>query len=76
MSTDHARRRIPLLLWPLVLAWRLVTLVANLTGILLALGLGLLLMMVGLACCATFVGAIVGIPLFILGFLLLLRALY
>ncbi len=76
MSATHVRRHRPLLLWPVVLMWRLVTLFANLTGILLALVLGLVFMMIGLAFCSTIVGAIVGIPLFLFGFLLLLRGLY
>ena len=76
MSAVQTRRRIPLLLWPVVLLWRLVTFIANLTGILMAIVLGLLLMMVGLFLIYTFIGAIIGIPLFILGFFLLLRGLY
>lgn len=70
------KRRIPLLLWPVVLAWRFVTMIANLTGILLAILLGLVFMMVGWFLISTIVGAIVGIPLFIFGLLLLIRGLY
>ena len=76
MSQAIPRRRTPLLFWPIILLWRLVTCIANLTGILLAILLGVIFMIIGLAFCATFVGAIIGIPLFILGFLLLLRGLY
>jgi hypothetical protein len=70
------QQRKPLLLLPIVWSWRLVTFVASMTGIVLALILGLLFMMVGLAFASTFIGAFVGIPIFILGFLLLIRALY
>jgi len=77
MTEGHIRtRRTPLILWPLKLLWGLVTFIANLTGILIALILGALLMIIGLALIATFAGAIVGIPLFIIGFLLVLRGLY
>ncbi|NUN70578.1 MAG: hypothetical protein HUU02_12810, partial [Bacteroidetes bacterium] len=47
------RRRTPLLLLPLVGLWRLVTGVAKLTGIVLALILGVLFMLVGAALTAT-----------------------
>ena len=62
--------------WPVVLLWRFVTFVANLTGILLALGLGIGLMMLGVLFTSTFFGAVLGIPLFVVGFLLVVRALY
>jgi hypothetical protein len=76
MSHAGAWKPRSLLLWPIILLWKLVSFVVTLTGILLGLGLGVLFMILGLALTATFVGAIVGIPLFILGFMLLLRALY
>ena len=70
------RRRIPWWAWPIVLLWRLVTAIVKLTGILLALLIGLAGMMVGVALCMTFFGAVVGIPIFIVGLLFTLRALY
>ncbi|MBI2434444.1 MAG: hypothetical protein HYV26_16425 [Candidatus Hydrogenedentes bacterium] len=76
MSAVELRRRRPLLLWPLILLWRLVTALEKMIGIALLLLIGLVLMVAGLALCATFVGAILGIPLFLLGFLLVLRGLY
>jgi hypothetical protein len=75
MSTVVKQRR-PVWTWPIIGLWRLVTFVANLTGILLALFLGLVLMVVGSVFCATIFGAVVGIPLFVVGFLLVIRALY
>ena len=74
MTTTTKRR--PLFHWPVILMWRLATKVASLTGILLALGLGLLLMIVGMVFIQTFIGAIIGIPLFAFGFLLVIRGLY
>ena len=70
------RRRTPIVFFPIVWLWRFVTFLANLTGILLGLALGLGLMVIGLALTWTVIGAVLGIPLFILGFMLLLRALY
>lgn len=70
------KRRTPLLLWPVVLCWRFVTMIANLTGILLAILIGLVLMIVGWFLISTIFGAFIGIPLFIFGLLLLIRGLY
>ncbi len=75
MSTP-VKKRTPLLLWPVVLCWRFVTMVANLTGILLAILLGIVFMMIGWFLISTVIGAFIGIPLFIFGLLLLIRGLY
>lgn len=71
----HHRRR-PLWLWPIVLLWRLVTGIAKVTGIVVALAVGSVLMLTGYLLTGTIIGAIIGLPLFFLGFLLVLRALY
>jgi hypothetical protein len=68
--------RVPLLLWPFWAIWRLVTLILELTGRLVAAVLGLVLMIVGVLLTVTVVGAIVGIPLLLFGFLLLLRGIF
>ena len=75
MSAPTKRRR-RLLRWPVILAWRFVTMVANRTGILLAILLGIVFMMVGWILISTIFGAFIGIPLFIFGLLLLIRGLY
>ena len=72
----HRRRRVPLLLWPVVLAWRFVTMIANLTGILLALLIGAVLMIVGWFLITSIIGAVIGVPMFIFGLLLFIRGLY
>jgi hypothetical protein len=66
----------PWFLWPFWLIWRVVTLVFELTGRLIAAVLGLVLMIVGLLLTLTVIGAIVGIPLLIFGFLLILRGFF
>jgi len=50
--------------------------IANLTGILLAILLGIVFMIVGWFLISTIIGAFIGIPLFIFGLLLLIRGLY
>ena len=71
-----AANRTPILLWPLVGIWKLVTFFANAVGILVALLLGFVLMVAGFALTATILGAVVGVPLFIVGLLLFIRGLY
>ncbi len=76
MTATTTQRRTPLLLWPLVLLWRLVTLIANATGIILALVIGAVLMFVGWILIGTIIGALIGVPLFIIGLLLFIRGLW
>lgn len=64
------------LLWPFVALWKLVAGIVTATGRLVAAVLGLVLMIVGVVISLTIVGAIVGIPLIIFGFLLILRGLF
>ncbi len=71
-----AQRRVPAPLWPFYALWRLLTYILGVTGRLLAAVMGLVLMIVGLLVSATVVGAPFGIPLAILGFLLLLRSVF
>lgn len=76
MSTVTSRRKYPVWTWPVVGLWKLVTFVANLTGILLALVLGFVLMILGSILCATLIGAVIGVPVFVIGVLLVIRGLY
>ncbi|OGN74368.1 MAG: hypothetical protein A2X25_05610 [Chloroflexi bacterium GWB2_49_20] len=64
------------MLWPFVALWKLVTGIVTLTGRLVAAILGLVLMFVGVVVSLTIIGAIVGIPLVVFGFLLILRGLF
>ena len=65
-----------ILLWPFKVIWSLVAFVLNLTGRFVALVIGLVLALVGVALSATIVGAIVGIPMIIFGGALVLRGLF
>ena len=65
-----------LLLLPFRMIWWVVSFLFNLTGRILGIAIGIVLMVVGLILTVTVVGAVVGIPLLILGFLLIIRALF
>ena len=69
-------KKTPWFLWPFVALWRLVTGILNLTGRLLAIVLGVVLMIIGVLVTVTVVGAVIGIPLIIFGFLLVIRGLF
>lgn len=73
---SESERRVPWYLWPLYAVWRLLTFVLELTGRILCAALGITLLAVGVALGLTVVGAPVGVPLALLGFLLLLRAVF
>ncbi len=65
-----------ILLAPFVWLWQLVTFILGLTGRLLAVILGFVLLVVGLLVTLTIIGAIVGIPMLIVGFALIVRGLF
>ncbi len=69
-------RHVPWYLWPFVALWRLISGIVALTGRLVAVILGFVLLVVGLVVSLTVVGAIVGIPMMLLGLLLVLRGLF
>jgi len=70
------RQKSPWFLWPFILVWDLLALVLNLIGRVLAGILGLALMILGITLIITINGAPVGIPLSILGFLLMIRSIF
>lgn len=76
MPAHAETRRVPLLLVPLWLLWKIATWLVNLIGILLGLVVGGLLMMIGLLLTGSIVGAVVGIPIFLIGLLLVVRAIF
>ena len=71
-----AKKTAPWFLWPFVVVWDLLALVLNITGRVLAAILGVGLMIVGIALAMTVAGAPIGIPLAILGFLLMIRSVF
>lgn len=62
--------------WPFTALWRLLATIVELTGRFVAMVLGLVLMLVGVLVSLTIIGAIVGVPLFIVGALLTLRGIF
>ncbi len=68
--------RPPLILWPLVALWRLVSAILALVGRLVSIVLGGAFILVGAVLCLTVVGAVVGVPLIGFGFLLIVRGLF
>ena len=75
-SVDKPHRRIPFLLWPFVMLARLISAIVLLTGRLLAVIIGLVLVITGFALSLTVVGALVGVPLAFVGVLLIVRGLF
>jgi hypothetical protein len=69
-------KKIPWILWPFVAVWNLVAAIIKLTGRMLAMVLGLLLIVAGVALTLTVVGAIVGVPMILFGVLLIVRGLW
>jgi hypothetical protein len=74
--SEKEEKRVPVLLWPFYAIWRLVAFILEITGRLIGVVLGLVLLIPGLLVSLTVVGAVVGIPLMILGMLLILRGLF
>jgi hypothetical protein len=66
----------PWFLRPFIWLWNFIAYIVSLTGRLIAVILGLVFMLVGVILTITVVGAIVGIPLFIIGLLLVIRGLW
>ena len=69
-------KRTPWFLWPFVAIWDLITWILQLTGRLVAAILGLVFMIVGAILTVTVIGAVVGIPLIIFGFALMVRSIF
>jgi len=73
---DTTEKHVPILLWPFYAVWRFLTIVLSIIGRLFSAILGFVLMFAGVAISLSVVGAPVGIPLAVLGFLLTVRALF
>ena len=70
------RRVVSVLLWPFVALWRLVALVLVLTGRLIGITLGVVLVLAGGLISITGIGLVIGVPLMGIGFLLIARGLF
>jgi hypothetical protein len=76
MARHSHSHHVPWYLFPFWALWRLLALIVNLTGRLVAVVLGFVFILVGFIISLTVIGAIVGIPLLIFGFMLLIRGLF
>lgn len=65
-----------LIFWPLILVFKLIKIVISLVGRFTNLMLGLILIAIGIVASITIVGAIIGIPLIILGIRLGSRSIF
>ena len=74
--TTETKQHIPWFLWPFAALWKLLAVIVELTGRFLAMVLGLVFILVGGIVSLTVIGAIIGIPLAIVGLLLLLRGIF
>jgi len=79
MSTaamHRSRRRTRWFLWPFVALWRLIVAIVALTGRLVAVLLGLALLIVGGILTALIITAPIGLPLALVGLLLVFKGLF
>ena len=76
MSTNKEERHVPFLLWPFYAIWRILSFFLELTGRVLGVILGLILVIAGIIVSLTIVGAVIGIPLAMLGIMLMIRGLF
>lgn len=74
--TTETKHHIPWFLWPFAAIWKLLAVIVEMTGRFLAMVLGLVFMLAGVLVSLTLIGAIVGIPLALIGLLLLLRGIF
>lgn len=63
-----------ILLWPFKFLWGLFTLLLSLTGRVLGIIIGLALVTAGAVLTLTIVGAVIGVPLLIIGILIIICA--
>ena len=74
--TTHTDHHIPWYLWPFAALWKLLSIIVELTGRFVAMVLGIIFIVVGLIISLTVIGAVLGIPLALIGLLLLLRGIF
>lgn len=65
-----------IIFWPFVAVWNLIEFIFKMIGRLFAVLLGLMIMILGAILCFTIVGAVVGIPLAIFGFTMMIRGFF
>ncbi len=76
MSHTYTHNHTPWIFWPFVALWRLVAGIIELTGRLIAVIVGLVLLLLGVLLSITIIGAIIGVPLALFGFMLMVRGFF
>ena len=74
--TTQTKQHIPWYLWPFAAIWKLLAVIVEMTGRFVAMVIGIVLILVGFIVSLTVIGAIVGVPLAVIGLLLLLRGMF
>ncbi len=74
--TTAEKQKVPWYLWPFWAIWMLVATIVEMVGRFIAIAIGLVFMLAGVLVSLTIVGAVVGIPLAIIGFLLVVRGIF
>ncbi len=74
--TTQTKHHVPWYLWPFAALWKLLAVIVEMTGRFVAMVLGIVFIIVGVIVSLTIIGAIVGVPLAIIGLLLLLRGIF
>ena len=74
--TTQTKNHIPWYLWPFAALWKLLALIVELTGRFVAMLLGIVLIVIGVIVSLTIIGAVIGVPLAIIGLLLFLRGIF
>ena len=72
----HHKHHTPWYLWPFAAIWKLLAVIVEMTGRLVAMIIGIVLMLVGVLVSLTIVGAIIGVPLAIVGLLLFIKGIF
>ena len=75
-NPGKGRRRLGWVVWPVVLLWRTASFIERRIGIAGTLAVGLAFLILGFLFNMTLAGMLIGIPVSLLGAMLLLRALY
>ena len=70
------KKRVPWFLWPFWAIWQLISGIVRLTGRLIAVILGFLLMILGVLVSLTVIGLIIGVPMILFGIMLVIRCLF
>ena len=69
-------RKTPIIFWLFTAIRNLIEFIFKMTGRLVAVLLGLVIMIIGIALCFTIIGAIVGVPLAIFGIAMVVRGFF